>query len=178
MSWYVYMLRCADNSLYTGYTDDVQRRLQMHNSGKGAKYTRSRLPVKLVHREEYADKSDALKRECAIKRLSKTQKEALVGVEQNLDEISRIATQTLVKKGFSYGARAEIKREKFPTRVYEGYTLPAGEYTALILYLGKGEGDNWWCVVYPPLCFASAEGNPVYKSKIAEIIKNFRAKKD
>ena len=79
MSWYVYMLRCADSSLYTGYTDDVERRLQVHSSGKGAKYTRSRLPVKLVYREAYTDKSDALKREYAIKHLSKAEKEALVG---------------------------------------------------------------------------------------------------
>lgn len=78
MSWYVYMLRCCDNSLYTGYTDDVKRREAVHNSGKGAKYTKSRLPVKLVYFEQYEDKSQALKRECAIKQLTKAQKERLV----------------------------------------------------------------------------------------------------
>ena len=78
MSWYVYMLRCRDGSLYTGYTDDPERRLAVHNAGKGAKYTRSRLPVELVYRESYADKSEALRREFAIKRLSKAQKEALL----------------------------------------------------------------------------------------------------
>ena len=105
-----------------------------------------------------------------------TQEQAVVGIEENLEEIACVATETLQEKGFSYGARAEIKREKFPTRVYGEYTLPSGEYTALILYLGRGQGDNWWCVVYPPLCFASGEGNPVYKSKIAEIILSFRAR--
>lgn len=78
MSWYVYMLRCRDGSLYTGYTDDPVRRLAVHNSGKGAKYTRSRLPVALVYSEEYDDKSAALKREFVIKRLKKSQKETLI----------------------------------------------------------------------------------------------------
>ena len=78
MGWYVYMLRCRDGSLYTGYTDDPQRRLSVHNSGKGAKYTRSRLPVELVYQESCGDKSQALQREIAIKKLSKPQKEALL----------------------------------------------------------------------------------------------------
>ena len=83
MSWYVYMLRCSDGSLYTGYTDDVDRRLACHSSGKGAKYTRSRLPVALVYSEECADKSAALKREYAIKRLTKAQKEAIITEKEN-----------------------------------------------------------------------------------------------
>ena len=78
MSWYVYMLRCRDGSLYTGYTDDPTRRLATHNAGKGAKYTRSRLPVVKVYEECFADKSEALRREAAIKRLKKAQKEALL----------------------------------------------------------------------------------------------------
>ena len=78
MSWYVYMLRCKDGSLYTGYTDDPERRAAVHNAGKGAKYTRSRLPVELVYRESCTDKSEALRREIAIKKLSKPQKEALI----------------------------------------------------------------------------------------------------
>ena len=77
MSWYVYMVRCRDNSLYTGSTNDLSRRIQVHNSGKGAKYTKSRLPVTLVYREECPDKSTALKRECKIKRLTKAKKEQL-----------------------------------------------------------------------------------------------------
>lgn len=77
MSWYVYMVRCRDNSLYTGSTNDLSRRIQVHNSGKGAKYTKSRLPVTLAYREECPDKSTALKRECEIKRLTKAKKEQL-----------------------------------------------------------------------------------------------------
>ena len=74
MAWFVYMLRCRDGSLYTGYTDDIERRFAVHQSGKGAKYTRSRLPVELVYQESLPDKSAALKREAAIKKLSRQQK--------------------------------------------------------------------------------------------------------
>lgn len=84
MSWYVYMLRCRDGSLYTGYTDDPDRRLAVHQSGKGAKYTRSRLPVQLVYREECADKSAALRREFAIKKLTKREKEAIISSKEVL----------------------------------------------------------------------------------------------
>ena len=99
-----------------------------------------------------------------------TKQEAQLGIEQNLENIAKVATETLREEGFSYGAKAEIRKEKFPTRVYDGYTLPAGEYSALIISLGRGEGDNWWCVVYPPLCFAGTGADVVYKSKIKEII--------
>ena len=76
---YVYMLRCSDNSLYTGYSTDPIRRLSEHNSSsRGAKYTRSRRPCKLVHIETYDTKLEALKREYQIKRLSKKDKESLV----------------------------------------------------------------------------------------------------
>ncbi len=78
MSYFAYILRCADNSLYCGYTTDPVAREKTHNSAKGAKYTRSRLPVKLVYVEEYADKSSALKREAALKRLSHAEKEKLI----------------------------------------------------------------------------------------------------
>ena len=72
------MIRCKDGSLYTGSTDDVQRRFQVHSSGKGAKYTRGRGPLELVYSEECATWSDALKRERKIKALSKAEKENLI----------------------------------------------------------------------------------------------------
>ena len=78
MSWTVYMLRCGDGSLYTGCTDNIVRRLAAHQSGRGAKYTRSRLPVELVYQETAVDKSAALRREIAIKRLTRAQKLALL----------------------------------------------------------------------------------------------------
>ena len=74
MSWFVYILRCGDSTLYTGVTDDVQRRFEKHCSGKGAKYTRGRGPLSLVYMQELPDKSCALKREIEIKRLSREKK--------------------------------------------------------------------------------------------------------
>ena len=78
VGWSVYMLRCVDGSLYTGYTDDVERRLAVHQSGKGAKYTRSRLPVELAYQESLPDKSAAMRREAAIKRLDRRRKLELI----------------------------------------------------------------------------------------------------
>ena len=86
MAWTVYMLRCGDGTLYTGATCDLPRRLAAHQRGRGAKYTRSRLPVALAYWEEVPDKSAALRREAAIKRLSRREKLALVeGKEMRAD---------------------------------------------------------------------------------------------
>lgn len=78
MSWVVYILRCGDGSLYTGCTNDLERRVKMHQSGKGAKYTRGRLPVELVYREAVEDKPAALRRELEIKGLRRSGKERLI----------------------------------------------------------------------------------------------------
>lgn len=75
---YTYILECKDQTLYTGYTTDLERRLKVHNDGKGAKYTKIRRPVKLVHHEEFDNKSEALKREYALKQLSRKQKLLLI----------------------------------------------------------------------------------------------------
>lgn len=78
MAAFVYILRCKDGNLYTGWTNDLEHRLAMHRAGKGAKYTRGRGPLVLVYTEELADKSEALKREAAIKKLPKAEKLALI----------------------------------------------------------------------------------------------------
>lgn len=75
---FVYILRCADNSLYTGYTNNLKNRIKIHNSGKGAKYTRARLPVSLVFYRRVDSKSMGLKLEARLKKLNKKQKEDLV----------------------------------------------------------------------------------------------------
>ncbi|MBR2511740.1 MAG: GIY-YIG nuclease family protein [Firmicutes bacterium] len=75
---YVYIVECCDGSLYTGWTTDVDKRVEAHNSGKGAKYTRSRRPVKLVYTEELPTKEDALSREAAIKKLTPVKKRQLI----------------------------------------------------------------------------------------------------
>ncbi|MCU7843061.1 MAG: GIY-YIG nuclease family protein [Candidatus Thiodiazotropha sp. (ex Monitilora ramsayi)] len=76
--WFVYMLRCVDGSLYTGITTDLQRRLDQHNQGTGAKYTRSRRPVSLLYSQSCCSQSEALKREHAIKRMSSKDKWTLI----------------------------------------------------------------------------------------------------
>ena len=78
MAAFVYMLRCKDGSLYTGWTNDLEHCLAMHNSGRGAKYTRGRGPLELVYSEELPDKEAVLRRECAIKKLRREQKLALL----------------------------------------------------------------------------------------------------
>lgn len=78
MSWYIYILRCGDDTLYTGITDDVEKRFSAHAAGKGAKYTRGRGPLTLVYTEEVEDKSAALKREHAIKKLPRAEKLKLI----------------------------------------------------------------------------------------------------
>lgn len=78
MDWFVYMLLCADGTLYTGCTNDLARRTAAHNAGRGAKYTRARLPVALVYSEPCADRPAALRRELAVKKLTRAQKLALI----------------------------------------------------------------------------------------------------
>jgi len=78
MKYYVYILLTSDNTYYTGYTNDVEKRINVHNNGNGAKYTKCRLPVKLIYKEEFDSKSDAMKREYQIKQLTRKQKENLI----------------------------------------------------------------------------------------------------
>jgi len=75
---YTYIVRCKDNSLYTGYTTDIKNRVNNHNNGKGAKYTKGRRPVELVYFETFESKSEALKKEIAIKKLPRIKKEQLI----------------------------------------------------------------------------------------------------
>ena len=83
------MVRCRDGSLYTGYTNDLDNRIETHNSGRGAKYTRSRLPVELVYFEEFSAKEEAMSREWHIKRLKRLQKEKLIAGSLPKERINR-----------------------------------------------------------------------------------------
>jgi len=78
MNWKVYIVQCADETLYTGITNNVPSRVATHNTGRGAKYTKNRLPVVLVYQEEVDDKSHALRREREIKKLNRSQKNSLI----------------------------------------------------------------------------------------------------
>lgn len=80
---YTYILRCRDNSLYTGWTNDLEKRVEMHNAGKGAKYTKARLPVELVYYEMFETKEEAMRREYAIKQMKKKEKEELIRDRDN-----------------------------------------------------------------------------------------------
>lgn len=84
---YVYLLRCADGSLYCGWTTDLVRRLNEHNRGKGAKYTRSRLPAELIYYEIYEDRHEALSREWHLKRMSRKEKNLLISSKAQQSDI-------------------------------------------------------------------------------------------
>ena len=104
-----------------------------------------------------------------------TQAQAIKGVKSQEQQIKTLAEKVLKEQGFSYGASVKVEKQTFPTRIYGEYTFPSGEYFALIIELGSGKGDNWWCVVYPPLCFTSGRDELViYKSKIVEIIEKWK----
>ena len=148
------------------------------SGGAGAEYLRIHIradsnedeaqAVKYKVRDRVVEYLTPLVAEC------RTKEEAMKTMRRALTDIEEVASAVLKENGFSYGATAALEKELFPTRVYGEYILPAGEYSALILRLGSGEGDNWWCVVYPPLCFVGdGSANVIYKSKIKEIIDKF-----
>lgn len=97
-------------------------------------------------------------------------------LEARLDSVRAIADGILRQNGYGYGARVRLNNEYFPTRTYDGLVVESGYYDALIVELGSGKGDNWWCVIYPPLCYLTTQegsGGFAYKSWIAELIKRY-----
>ncbi len=98
-----------------------------------------------------------------LKLHSRTEAEALVASEQ--DRIVNIAEQAVLAGGYSYPARVELGDFAFPTRTYGDLVLPAGTYRAVRVVLGKGAGANWWCVLYPPLCFVNAASSGITTSE-------------
>jgi len=87
-------------------------------------------------------------------------REAEALLRGQLLELERIAGEEIQANGYAYGVDIRLEDTMFPTREYEGFTLPAGEYLALRVLIGEGAGQNWWCVVFPPLCAAAAEEVP------------------
>ncbi len=83
MTYYTYVVKCSDGSLYTGYTNDLEKRISVHNEGKGARYTRGRRPVELVYYEEYPTKEEAMSREWHIKQLTRADKEKIIGLAKS-----------------------------------------------------------------------------------------------
>lgn len=107
----------------------------------------------------------------------KTAAEAKEIIGGRLDSICEVANGQLGDAGYS--AKARLCKEDFPKKSYGSLTLQAGSYDALVLELGEGTGENWWCVAYPPLCFVEDDADGVvYKSKIMEIIQKNKDKKN
>ena len=103
----------------------------------------------------------------------KTKSQAMTTLETNKQKLVEIADLTLKQYNFTYKSRIRLSNEYFPDKTYDGYTFPAGNYDALVLELGSGTGDNWWCVAFPPLCFVPSGKNGekiVYKSWIKEML--------
>lgn len=98
-------------------------------------------------------------------------------IDDNINDMENLCDNILTDNGYSYTSKIMINEEYFPTRAYGEYVLESDFYDAIIVNLGEAKGDNWWCVVYPPLCFLNAKNvdknNIVYKSKILELINNF-----
>lgn len=106
-----------------------------------------------------------------------TKQMMLNAVNNNLNNIEEVANSVLNSNGYMYKSNAYINKEYFPTKTYGNYTLEADMYDAIIVELGEAQGNNWWCVVYPPLCFVNATETSTagfkYKSKLVEIINKF-----
>ena len=92
-------------------------------------------------------------------------------VEDNLDRIETIAYNTMKKSGYDYGVDAYLAKVEFPDKTYGEYTFPAGRYDALEVVLGKGEGHNWWCVMYPNMCF-SGKGYDIVGEEQQEVLEH------
>lgn len=89
-------------------------------------------------------------------------------INSELAKLCGVAERSLLQNGKFYNVRAELCRENYPTREYDGFALPAGSYLSLKIILGEGHGHNWWCVVFPPLCMTSAENEDAFSSLTEE----------
>ena len=121
--------------------------------------------VKMQIKEDFVEFLTPLVASCT------TKEQVIAMCLKVLGQLDNIANNVLISEGFNYTANTKVCNEYFPERMYGDKTVPCGYYDALICELGEAQGDNWWCVVYPPLCFAGGDCiNVQYKSKIQEII--------
>ena len=91
-----------------------------------------------------------------ILRSADSREEAMAQLEAELPSVESAAEQEIARQGYGYGVTARLEKTEFPRKTYDGFALPAGEYTALRVVIGEGKGQNWWCVVFPPLCTTAA----------------------
>ncbi len=90
---------------------------------------------------------------------SHSKEESINVVDKNLSKIENLAQEYIYSQGYDYDVKVEIEKIYFNTRIYDGFAMPPGEYDALRILIGSGEGENWWCVMYPPVCLPAAENN-------------------
>ncbi|MFR0823101.1 MAG: stage II sporulation protein R [Clostridia bacterium] len=100
-----------------------------------------------------------------------SKKEAIVIAKEHQDDFSHIAKETIEKQGYNYSVTVEIGNYDFPTKQYGDISLPAGEYDALRVKIGEAKGQNWWCVMFPPLCFVDVSSG-IVPTESKELIKN------
>ena len=113
--------------------------------------------LKLEVRDRILEETATLFKDC------KSKDEAREAVESNLDKIREIAEQTVREAGYEYGVSVSLGEEEYPTKNYEECCFPAGEYLSLRVMIGEAEGENWWCVLFPPLCIdAAGESREVF----------------
>lgn len=99
---------------------------------------------------------DAVLQEGSLRLAGLERSQALEALDRALPELGQVAARTVAEEGYSYPVRLSLGQDAFPTKEYDGFALPAGDYTALRIELGAGEGRNWWCVLFPPLCMGAA----------------------
>lgn len=132
--------------------DNVLRLHVLANSDSSADQA-----LKLEVRDRILEETATLFKDC------KTKNEAREAVESNLDKIREIAEQTVRETGYEYGVSVSLGEEEYPTKNYEECCFPAGEYLSLRVMIGEAEGENWWCVLFPPLCIdAAGESREVF----------------
>lgn len=108
---------------------------------------------------------------------AENKKQARALLKKELENLEKLGEAHLREINADYTMHCCMQKEEFPLRKYGDLVFESGEYEALIITLGEGKGDNWWCVAYPPLCFVpEGEGEIVYKSKILEVIKSYKEK--
>ncbi len=97
--------------------------------------------------------------------------DAVIAADSKLEYLKVVAKDAIIEKGFNYNVTAELRDEFFETRVYDDFTLPSGEYKTLVVTIGSGKGENWWCVMYPKVCVGACSGE--LTDAIKEISANY-----
>lgn len=155
-----------NNQLSTTEVIDTSNFLRIHIKANSEDYLDQSIKYKI--KDEFINYLTPILAYCEDKQ------QALSCIKNNQSFLTQITNRILTENNLSYTSNIVITNEFFPTRSYNQYVLPSGYYDTITVNLGQAIGNNWWCVVYPPLCFTNnTSQNVVYKSKIMEIINKF-----